>query len=149
MKDLYTFDADQESALRTYEEVNEIYRKLFKFIGVPFVKGNGNEYDFNWFKVSISEVYHRIQLKENYKKSKMVWRHSIVLLVVKADAKDMGGHLSHEYHYLEPIGEAKLQNCPECQSYSIDATENEEDVSECPECHAKNMEKTSGIEVRK
>lgn len=61
----------------------------------------------------------------------------------------MGGHLSHEYHYLEPIGEAKLQNCPKCQSYSIDATENEEDSSECPECHAKNMEKTSGIEVRK
>lgn len=76
------------------------------------------------------------------------FNNTIVLLVVKADAKDMGGHLSHEYHYLEPIGEAKLQNCPECQSYSIDATENEEDVSECPECHAKNMEKTSGIEVR-
>lgn len=47
MKDLYTFDADQESAMKTYEEVNEIYRKLFKFIGVPFVKGNGNMYDFN------------------------------------------------------------------------------------------------------
>lgn len=39
MKDLYTFDTDEQSAARTYEEVNEIYAKLFKFIGVPFVKG--------------------------------------------------------------------------------------------------------------
>lgn len=40
MKDLYTFDTDRESAARTYEEVNDIYEKFFKFIGVPFVKGN-------------------------------------------------------------------------------------------------------------
>lgn len=65
MKDLYTFDADQESALKTYEEVNEIYRKLFKFIGVPFVKGNENEYDFNRFEISMSGVYRKIQLTEN------------------------------------------------------------------------------------
>lgn len=40
MKDLYTFDVDQESAIKTYEEVNEVYRKLFQFIGVPFIEGN-------------------------------------------------------------------------------------------------------------
>lgn len=42
MKDLYTFDVDKENAMRTYEEVNDIYRKLFKFIGVPYEKGNEN-----------------------------------------------------------------------------------------------------------
>lgn len=42
MKDLYTFDTDQTSAERTYEEVNEIYENFFKFIGVPFVKGNAS-----------------------------------------------------------------------------------------------------------
>lgn len=38
MKDLYTFDADKDSAIKTYDMVNEIYNKFFKFIGVPFVK---------------------------------------------------------------------------------------------------------------
>lgn len=42
MKDLYTFDTDQENAIKTYEEVNDVYRKLFEFIGVPFIKGNKN-----------------------------------------------------------------------------------------------------------
>lgn len=39
MKDLYTFDSNKVTALQTYEELNDIYRKLFTFIGVPFVKG--------------------------------------------------------------------------------------------------------------
>lgn len=39
MKDLYTFDIDREATLRTYEEVNEAYGKLFSTIGVPFLKG--------------------------------------------------------------------------------------------------------------
>lgn len=39
MKDLYTFDGTKETAFQTYEEVNEIYRNLFTFLGVPFVKG--------------------------------------------------------------------------------------------------------------
>lgn len=42
MKDLYTFDVDKENALKTYEEVNEVYRKLFKFVGIPFAKGFKN-----------------------------------------------------------------------------------------------------------
>lgn len=39
MKDMYTFDADIESARRTYGEVSEIYEKLLHKISVPFVKG--------------------------------------------------------------------------------------------------------------
>lgn len=43
MKDLYTFDACKQTAIQTYEEVNEIYRKLFTFLGIPFVKGKITE----------------------------------------------------------------------------------------------------------
>lgn len=49
MKDLYTFDTDKETALQTYEEVNEIYRKLFTFLGIPFVKGQCNDSKMNNF----------------------------------------------------------------------------------------------------
>ncbi|CAG8527983.1 14724_t:CDS:2 [Cetraspora pellucida] len=37
MKDLYTFDVTEEAALKTYEEVNEAYKKIFTRIGLPFV----------------------------------------------------------------------------------------------------------------
>lgn len=67
---------------------------------------------------------------------------------MEADAKEMGGHLSHEYHYLTSIGEARLQNCPKCQHYSIEGGENETDGSKCPKCSAENVEKMNGIEVR-
>jgi len=38
MKDLYTFDIDEESAIQTYEHVNRIYQYLFKRIGINVVK---------------------------------------------------------------------------------------------------------------
>ena len=40
MKDLYTFDADENSAKKTYEEVNEAYEKLLGNLGLPFYKGD-------------------------------------------------------------------------------------------------------------
>lgn len=49
MKDLYTFDTDKDSATRTYEEVNDIYGKLFTFLGVPYEKGI--EIRLNWLIV--------------------------------------------------------------------------------------------------
>lgn len=66
---------------------------------------------------------------------------------MEADAKEMGGYLSHEYHYLDPIGEAKLQNCRHCQHYSIDATEKANEQFKCPKCNTENVEKHNGIEV--
>ncbi len=36
MKDLYTFDANEEDALATYDAVNESYRRIFERIGLPF-----------------------------------------------------------------------------------------------------------------
>ncbi|XP_031633823.1 probable proline--tRNA ligase, mitochondrial [Contarinia nasturtii] len=102
MKDLYTFDMDKESSTQTYEEVNEIYDKFFKFLGIPFKK-------------------------------------------VEADAQQMGGNLSHEYHYLTPIGEQKLQECSVCNETSVNSTETGD--SECPKCKSNRVEKCSGIEV--
>lgn len=66
---------------------------------------------------------------------------------MEADAKAMGGHLSHEYHYESPVGEQKLQICSECSEVSVDNNENEEDISKCPKCFADKVEKMSGIEV--
>lgn len=40
MKDLYTFDIDKEHAMQTYDEISEIYGKLFKYLGIPFAKGS-------------------------------------------------------------------------------------------------------------
>lgn len=71
-----------------------------------------------------------------------------LISIVELDAKEMVGHLSHEYHYLSSIGEAKLENCPKCQHYSIDTTENEAEGSKCLKCGDENVEKLNGIEAR-
>lgn len=39
MKDLYTFDIDKERAMQTYNEISDIYEKLFKYLEIPFTKG--------------------------------------------------------------------------------------------------------------
>lgn len=40
MKDLYSFDIDENSALDTYGRVCQAYEEIFKRIGVKFIKGN-------------------------------------------------------------------------------------------------------------
>lgn len=42
MKDLYTFDVGLAEARQTYEEVNDVYGKLFDAVGVPYVKVSGD-----------------------------------------------------------------------------------------------------------
>lgn len=42
MKDLYSFDRDQTSAITTYNKVCQAYEKIFKHIGVKFIKGRDN-----------------------------------------------------------------------------------------------------------
>ena len=39
MKDLYSFDANEECALATYDLVTEAYNNIFETIGIPFVRG--------------------------------------------------------------------------------------------------------------
>lgn len=50
MKDLYTFDVDEEKALESYEEVCSAYDSIFSRIGVEFVKGR-LEFEFLWWRV--------------------------------------------------------------------------------------------------
>lgn len=42
MKDLYTFDNDEESAMHTYEHVNRIYQHLFERIGINAIKAQAS-----------------------------------------------------------------------------------------------------------
>lgn len=42
MKDLYSFDRDHKSAITTYDKVCQAYEKIFKHIGVEYVKGREN-----------------------------------------------------------------------------------------------------------
>lgn len=67
---------------------------------------------------------------------------------MEADATQMGGYLSHEYHYLSSIGEAKLQHCLNCGHLSAEDQETRDQSRlECTKCQAKNVQHTNGIEV--
>lgn len=55
MKDLYTFDVNSKEAIKTYEEVNNCYEKIFNSIKVPFVKVKG---DTGTIGGSISHEFH-------------------------------------------------------------------------------------------
>jgi prolyl-tRNA synthetase len=39
MKDLYTFDSDEENSRKTYDLVNSTYASFFDYLGVKWVKG--------------------------------------------------------------------------------------------------------------
>ncbi|KAH9865720.1 hypothetical protein J1614_009307 [Plenodomus biglobosus] len=71
MKDLYTFDADADAALQTYQEVRQAYNNLFDELRLPY-------------------------------------------LVADADSGNMGGKLSHEYHFASPKGEDNVWTCNSC-----------------------------------
>ncbi|XP_068250561.1 probable proline--tRNA ligase, mitochondrial [Palaemon carinicauda] len=55
MKDLYTFDQDEASAISTYDQVSEAYNAIFQRLGVPFVKVAG---DCGNIGGSFSHEYH-------------------------------------------------------------------------------------------
>lgn len=55
MKDMYSFDADEASAQRTYEQVCAAYDRLFASLGVRFVKASG---DSGTMGGSVSHEYH-------------------------------------------------------------------------------------------
>lgn len=71
MKDAYSFDLTEESALETYEALVKAYYRVFEQLKVPFVKAD-------------------------------------------ADTGEIGGSLSHEWHYVHPSGEDTLFTCSEC-----------------------------------
>lgn len=58
----------------------------------------------------------------------------------------MGGHLSHEYHFLASIGEEKLSVCSSCNNVVKIEGDFEENTS-CTQCSNTNLNRTNGIEV--
>lgn len=99
MKDLYTFDASEQEARETYEQVRAAYRAFFDDLRLPY-------------------------------------------LVAKADSGNMGGSLSHEYHFVSNQGEDNIISCNKCD-YSM----NEEiDVRKY---HPASTESSPKIEVRR
>ena len=75
MKDLYTFDATEEQARLTYEDVRKAYVAFLEDLQLPY-------------------------------------------LTARADSGNMGGNLSHEYHFASPQGEDTIISCGNC-NYSI------------------------------
>lgn len=57
MKDLYSFDATQEEAYTTYDQVGQAYQNIFKRIGVPFVVAEADSGNIGGSK---SHEYHLI-----------------------------------------------------------------------------------------
>ncbi|ESZ91356.1 hypothetical protein SBOR_8264 [Sclerotinia borealis F-4128] len=71
MKDLYTFDYNNSSALSAYDDVRKAYRNLFDELNIPY-------------------------------------------LVAEADSGDIGGDLSHEFHFPTKVGEDNIISCTKC-----------------------------------
>lgn len=66
MKDLYTFDISHEQARHSYDQVNEIYTKLFKTLNVPFVRVEANNGSMG------GSVSHEFQLPASMGESEFV-----------------------------------------------------------------------------
>lgn len=69
------------------------------------------------------------------------------LFAVEADASDMGGSISHEYHFLAPMGDEVLSLCANCgHSTKFDEQlDTLEDV--CVKCKSRELTKSRGIEI--
>ncbi|ODV79872.1 prolyl-tRNA synthetase [Suhomyces tanzawaensis NRRL Y-17324] len=75
MKDAYSFDIDEKSAMTTYNNVIGAYTRIFQDLRLPFTKA-------------------------------------------AADTGEIGGSLSHEWHYLHETGEDTVFSCDNCGSVS-------------------------------
>ncbi|KAK6458902.1 prolyl-tRNA synthetase, cytoplasmic [Scheffersomyces xylosifermentans] len=75
MKDAYSFDSNEENAMKTYHNVVGAYVKIFEDLRLPYTKA-------------------------------------------EADSGDIGGSLSHEWHYIDETGEDTVYTCDSCGSVS-------------------------------
>lgn len=69
-------------------------------------------------------------------------------IAVEADATEMGGSMSHEYHFLAPgIGDEILSICSNCR-HSFKFDENNDSLADvCEKCETKSITKNRGIEI--
>ncbi|XP_001354284.1 probable proline--tRNA ligase, mitochondrial isoform X1 [Drosophila pseudoobscura] len=68
---------------------------------------------------------------------------------VNAATGMMGGSLSHEYHYVSPVGEDTLLQCSSC-GYAGNAEVLDSKVeasTDCPSCHSSHLSQVRGVEV--
>ncbi|KAK0304241.1 hypothetical protein LTR91_007674 [Friedmanniomyces endolithicus] len=90
MKDLYTFDANEETARATYEDVRKAYCAFLDELRLPY-------------------------------------------LVASADSGNMGGNLSHEYHFASEIGEDIVIKCTQCDFSVNEELYTGRQASACPD----------------
>lgn len=123
MKDLYSFDRDQTSAITTYNKVCQAYEKIFKHIGVKFIKGR----DYN--------IIHTIMQPANV----------MNLVLVEGTSGMMGGNQSHEFHFPAEVGDDTLLQCKKCE-FGMNK-EMSPELVQCPKCSSTDIEFTKAIEV--
>lgn len=75
MKDAYSFDMDEQLALKSYQQVTDAYVQIFSELKVPFTRAD-------------------------------------------ADSGNIGGSLSHEWHYVSDVGEDTILSCDACENTS-------------------------------
>jgi len=122
MKDLYSFDKDQTSAVITYERVCQAYDKIFKHIGVTYTKGN---------KI-VAQTYVQIV-------------NVVTFIPVEGASGMMGGSQSHEFHYTAEVGDDTLLQCQQC-GFGMNKEMSPESVK-CPKCSSADIKFTKAIEV--
>ncbi|XP_017861319.1 PREDICTED: probable proline--tRNA ligase, mitochondrial [Drosophila arizonae] len=66
---------------------------------------------------------------------------------VEAATGIMGGSLSHEYHYISPVGEDTLLNCSSCGYAGNAEVFGEDATSTCPNCQSTQLNRVRGVEV--
>ncbi|XP_017058070.1 probable proline--tRNA ligase, mitochondrial isoform X2 [Drosophila ficusphila] len=65
---------------------------------------------------------------------------------VNAATGMMGGSLSHEYHYISPVGEDTLLQCRSC-GFAGNSEVLEGKPASCPSCNSSNLQEVRGVEV--
>ncbi|CAD7014272.1 probable proline--tRNA ligase, mitochondrial [Ceratitis capitata] len=66
---------------------------------------------------------------------------------VEAASGMMGGSLSHEYHFIAPIGEDQLLSCDSCGYAANVETVEESSDKACSHCNSSSLRRVPGIEV--
>lgn len=98
-------------------------------------------YTFDLNREKSLETYE--QVNEAYRK--LLSTIGVPFVKVEADTGEMGGSLSHEYHYVTDVGENSLLKCNKC-NHAINIEMNKE-MKLCTKCHSDDVQQIRGLEV--
>lgn len=132
MKDLYSFDANAENALKTYESVTEAYNGIFQELGVKYVRG-----------LSIMSLFSN---SLSHRNTFFNFSFHFLILLVEGDSGMMGGSMSHEFHYPCEAGEERIIQCNACH-LPTNASLLQIQSESCPHCQSTDISTMAGIEV--